>query len=31
VEWPVYGGPGSGGRWHAVSRTNVGELVLGRG
>jgi hypothetical protein len=31
LEWPVCGGRGSGGRWHAVHRANVGELVLGRG
>jgi hypothetical protein len=31
LEWPVYGGRGSGGRWHAVRRANAGELVLGRG
>jgi hypothetical protein len=27
----VYGGRGSGGRWHAVHGTNAGELVLGQG
>jgi hypothetical protein len=31
LEWPVHGGRGSGGRWHAVRRANAGELVLGRG
>jgi hypothetical protein len=30
-EWPVYGGRGSGGRWHAVHRVIAGELALGRG
>jgi hypothetical protein len=25
LEWPVYGGRGSGGRWHAFPRANVGE------
>jgi hypothetical protein len=31
LEWPVYGGRGSGGRWHAVRRANAGEVVLGQG
>jgi hypothetical protein len=31
LEWLVYGGRGSGGRWHAVRRGNAGELALGRG
>jgi hypothetical protein len=31
LEWPVHGGRGSGGRWHAVRRENAGELALGRG
>jgi hypothetical protein len=31
LEWPVHGGRGSGGRWHAVRRAKAGELVLGRG
>ena len=31
LERPVYGGRGSGGRWHAVPRANAGELVLGQG
>jgi hypothetical protein len=31
LEWPVYGGWGSGGRWHAVRRGNAGELALVRG
>jgi hypothetical protein len=31
LEWPVCGGRGSGGRWHAVRRVKTGELVLGRG
>jgi surface antigen len=31
LEWPVYGGRGSGCRWHAVRRANTGELVLGQG
>jgi hypothetical protein len=31
LEWPVYGGRGSGGRWHTVRRANAGELVLGQG
>jgi hypothetical protein len=31
LEWPVYGGRGSGGRWHAVRRGNTGELALERG
>jgi hypothetical protein len=31
LEWPVCGGRGSGGRWHAVRRVNTGEHVLGRG
>ena len=31
LEWPVYSGWGSGGRWHAVPRANAGELVLGQG
>jgi hypothetical protein len=26
--WPVYGGGGSGGRWHAVCRANTGDLWL---
>jgi hypothetical protein len=26
--WLVYGGGGSGGRWHAVYRANAGELLL---
>jgi hypothetical protein len=26
--WPVYGGGGSGGRWHAVSKANTGDLLL---
>jgi hypothetical protein len=30
-EWPVHGGRGSGGRWHAVSRENSSDLALGRG
>jgi hypothetical protein len=29
--WPVYGGGCSGGRWHAVSRANAGDLALRRG
>jgi hypothetical protein len=28
LEWPVHGGRGSGGRWHAMRRANAGELVL---
>ena len=28
---PVYGGRGSGGRWHAVRRAIAGELALRRG
>ena len=31
LEWPVHGGRGLGGRWHAVCRANSSELVLGRG
>jgi hypothetical protein len=31
LEWPVYGGWGSGGHWHPVHRANAGELVLGQG
>jgi hypothetical protein len=31
LEWPVHGGRGSGGRWHAVRRVIAGELALGRG
>jgi hypothetical protein len=31
LEWPVHGGWGSGGRWHAVHRAISGELALGRG
>jgi hypothetical protein len=31
LEWPVYGGRGLGGRWHAVRRASSGELALGRG
>jgi hypothetical protein len=31
LEWPVHGGRGSGGRWHAVRRANSGDLALGRG
>jgi hypothetical protein len=31
LEWPVYGGWGSGGCWHAMRRVNAGELELGRG
>jgi hypothetical protein len=31
LEWPVYGGRGSSGRWHAVRRGNAGELALERG
>jgi hypothetical protein len=31
LEWPVCGGRGSGGRWHAVRRVNAGERALGRG
>jgi hypothetical protein len=30
-EWPVHGGRGSGGRWHAVRRGNSGDLALGGG
>jgi hypothetical protein len=29
--WPVYGGRGLRGRWHAVLWANAGELVLGLG
>jgi hypothetical protein len=28
LDWPVYGGGCSGGRWHAVCRANSGDLVL---
>jgi hypothetical protein len=31
LEWTVYGGQGSRGRWHAVPWANDGELVLGQG
>jgi hypothetical protein len=31
LEWPVHGGRGSGGRWHAGRRASSGELALGRG
>jgi hypothetical protein len=31
LEWPVHGGRGSGGRWHAVRRARSGELALGWG
>jgi hypothetical protein len=31
LEWPVYGGRGSHGRWHAVLWVNAGELMLGQG
>jgi hypothetical protein len=30
-DWPVHGGRGSGSRWHAVRRSNSGDLALGRG
>jgi hypothetical protein len=26
--WPLYGGGGSGGRWHVVCRANAGDLLL---
>jgi hypothetical protein len=31
LEWPVYGGRGSSGHWHAVRRASSDELALGRG
>jgi hypothetical protein len=31
LEWPVHGGQGSGGRWHAVCRVIAGELALRQG
>jgi hypothetical protein len=31
LAWPVYGGRGLRGRWHAVLWANTGELVLGQG
>jgi hypothetical protein len=31
LEWPVDGGRGSGGHWHAVLRVSSSELALGRG
>jgi hypothetical protein len=31
LAWPVYGGRGLRGRWHAVLWANAGELVLGLG
>jgi hypothetical protein len=31
LEWPVYGGRGLLGRWHAILWVNAGELVLGQG
>jgi hypothetical protein len=30
-EWPIHGGRGSGGHWHAVRRARSGELVVGWG
>jgi hypothetical protein len=30
LEWPVHGGLGSSGRWHAMRRENSGELAFGR-
>jgi hypothetical protein len=31
LAWPVYGGRGLRGRWHAVLWANADELVLGLG
>jgi hypothetical protein len=31
LEWPVHGGWGLGGRWHAMCRVIASELALGRG
>jgi hypothetical protein len=29
MDWPVHGGRGSGGRWHAVRRASLANLRLG--